>query len=287
MYWEARLDTHCNAMALGSWQELQTAPHDDRGKSSLGLMCSGGRTSDAKCRRILPRGEVQARKLVLTGFLQDAIATGRKPLAFRDDQQPIGMACGRPGGTVQESRCTTRRERVPLVVLLRGLNVGGHRTFRPTALAAQLQHLDVVNIGAAGTFVIRQPVGRAQLRAQIASRLPFSTEIVICPGRDIVRLMSQDFFADHPVQPDIVRFVSVLSRRPRSAPPLPMRLPASGTWLLQLLVRDERFVVGLYRREMKAIRYLGSLDRILGQPVTTRTWNTLRAVAKVLGKEAR
>ena len=52
-----------------------------------------------------------------------------------------------------------------LVVLLRGVNVGGHRTFRPTKLAAQLRHLGAVNVGAAGTFVIRQPVTRAQLRA--------------------------------------------------------------------------------------------------------------------------
>ena len=36
-----------------------------------------------------------------------------------------------------------------LVVFLRGVNVGGHRTFRPTVLAKQLRHLDAVNIGAA------------------------------------------------------------------------------------------------------------------------------------------
>ncbi len=50
---------------------------------------------------------------------------------------------------------------MPEVVLLRGVNVGGHKTFRPSALAAQLQHLDVVNIGAAGTFVVRRSVGHA------------------------------------------------------------------------------------------------------------------------------
>ncbi len=72
-----------------------------------------------------------------------------------------------------------RRKRVALVVLLRGVNVGGHRTFRPAALARQLKHLDAVNIGAAGTFVIRRPVTRAQLRAELARRLPFDTAIMI------------------------------------------------------------------------------------------------------------
>lgn len=45
-----------------------------------------------------------------------------------------------------------------LVVLLRGINVGSHRTFQPSVLAKQLKHLDAVNIGAAGTFLIRRPI---------------------------------------------------------------------------------------------------------------------------------
>jgi uncharacterized protein (DUF1697 family) len=171
---------------------------------------------------------------------------------------------------------------VALVVLLRGVNVGGHRSFRPATLAQQLKHLDAVNIGAAGTFVIRQPVTRAQLRAELARRLPFDAEIVICRGREIVTLMSRNHFADQPVRPDIVRFVSVLSQRPRSAPSTPMTFPPSGKWLLKILSRDDRFVFGVYRRHMKVISYLGTLDRLFGVPATTRNWNTITAIARVL-----
>ena len=173
-----------------------------------------------------------------------------------------------------------------LVVLLRGVNVGGHRTFRPTRLTEELKHLDAVNIGAAGTFVIRRPVTRARLRAELARRLPFDAEIMICEGREIAGMVSRDHFADQPVQSDIVRFVSVLSRRPRSAPPTPMRFPSSGKWLLKILARDNRFVFGVYRRHMKVIGYLGTLDRLFGVPVTTRNWNTITAIAKVLGNDA-
>lgn len=169
-----------------------------------------------------------------------------------------------------------------LVVLLRGVNVGGHRTFQPTKLAKQMKHLDVVNIGAAGTFVVRHPVAQAKLRAELERRLPFDAEIMICPGREILRLTCPDFFAGHPIRPDIVRFVSVLSRRPRSAPRLPISIPSRGKWLLKLLARDGRFVVGLYRRHMKVISYLGALDRIFGVPVTTRNWNTITAVARAV-----
>ena len=169
-----------------------------------------------------------------------------------------------------------------LVVLLRGVNVGGHRTFRPTALAQQLKHLDAVNIGAAGTFVIRRPVTRAQLRAELARRLPFDTEIMICEGREIARLMSRNPFADQPVRPDEVRFVSVLSKRPRSAPTTPVTLPSTGKWLLKILARDNRFVFGVYRRHLKVISYLGTFDRRFGVPVTTRNWNTIVAIARAL-----
>ena len=169
------------------------------------------------------------------------------------------------------------------MVLRSGVNVGGHRTFRPTTLTEQLKHLDAVNIGAAGTFVIRQPITRAQLRAELARRLPCDAEIMICQGREIVRMMSQNRFADQPVRPDIVRFVSVLSRRPRSAPSTPMSFPSSGKWLLRILARDNRFVFGLYRRHMKVISYLGTFDRLFGVPVTTRNWNTITAIARILG----
>ena len=170
-----------------------------------------------------------------------------------------------------------------LVVLLRGVNVGGHRTFRPTTLAEQLKHLDAVNIGAAGTFVIRRPVSQARLRAELARRLPFAAEIMICPGREIVRLMSRNPFADQPERRGVVRFLSVLSKRPRTAPSTPVALPSSGKWLLKILARDNRFVFGVYRRHMKVIGYLGTFDRLFGVPVTTRNWNTVTAIAKVLG----
>ena len=61
-----------------------------------------------------------------------------------------------------------------------------------------------------------------------------------------------------------------------------MTLPSRGRWLLKVVLRDDRFVVGMYRRHMKVIGYLGRLDQLFGVPVTTRNWNTVTAIAKVL-----
>lgn len=153
-------------------------------------------------------------------------------------------------------------------------------------LANRLKHFGAVNIGAAGTFVIRKPVSRSQLRSEFARRLPFDVEVLICQGREIAQLMSRDPFSESATRTEVVRFVSVLSRSPRAAPSLPMSFPSANDWLLTLLGREQRFVFGLSRRHMKVIGYLGALDRVFGVPVTTRNWNTIAAIARVLDDRA-
>jgi uncharacterized protein (DUF1697 family) len=171
---------------------------------------------------------------------------------------------------------------VALVVFLRGVNVGGHRTFRPTQLAEALKHLGAVNIGAAGTLVIRRRMTQAQARAAVERNLPFVAEIVVCQGRDIASLISTNPYEGQSLEGGIVRFVSVLSRRPRLAPSTPIQFPSSGQWLMKVLARRNRFVIGMYRRHMKVIGFLGALDRLYGVPVTTRNWNTIEAIGRVL-----
>lgn len=174
-----------------------------------------------------------------------------------------------------------------LVVLLRGVNVGGHRVFRPTQLAARLKHLGVINIGAAGTFIIQRPVTRTQLRAELARALPFDTHIVICNGSSITKLVTDSAFAKGPAGSGVVRFLTVLSRLPRAAPSLPICLPSRGEWLVRAVAREQQFVFGEYRRHLKTIRYLGELDKLFGVPATTRNWNTIVAIAKLLERAHR
>jgi uncharacterized protein (DUF1697 family) len=166
-----------------------------------------------------------------------------------------------------------------LVVLLRGVNVGGHRTFRPKALATQLEHLGVVNIGAAGTFVVRTPGSVSRVRAEFAEALPFDTEIVICTMRDVERLVARDYFAAHRARRDMVPFVSVLARAAKHGVTAPRQFPAGTRWVLRILAIEGPFVIGIHRRQMEAIRELGKLDRLFGVPLTTRNWNTFCTIA--------
>lgn len=169
-----------------------------------------------------------------------------------------------------------------LVVLLKGVNVGGHRTFRPKILAEELKRLDVVNIGAAGTFVVRKSVDREELRAEIERRLPFEAEVMICSETEIVRLAACDPFAAYGSGPDVVRFVSLMATSRQPLSPLPLDLPGEGDWGLRVLACQDRFILGLYRRQMKAIAYLGQLEKICNVPLATRSWNTVQTIVRVL-----
>jgi len=162
------------------------------------------------------------------------------------------------------------------------VNVGGHRTFRPAELARRLEHLGLVNIGAAGTFVVRKHVSPTALRAELAEELPFQTEIMICRGREVLDLISRNYFTEYPERPDLVRFVSVLHQAPPTGLSIPFSLPPAGRWLVRIVAREKRMVLGVYRRHMKTIGHLGKLDRLFGSPVTTRNWNTITAIAKTL-----
>jgi uncharacterized protein (DUF1697 family) len=168
------------------------------------------------------------------------------------------------------------------VVFLRAINVGGANLCRPALLAKQLAKFGVVNIGAVGTFVVREDVSESALRAAIAKKLPFKCEIMICPARDIIKLTAKDPFSRQPSGPEITRFVNVLHKRPQTLPPLPLSLPSDDAWLLKVIAIQDRFVLGLYRRQMKAISYLGKIEKQLGVAATNRNWNTIEKVAKIL-----
>jgi uncharacterized protein (DUF1697 family) len=170
------------------------------------------------------------------------------------------------------------------VVFLRGVNVGKANRCQPAIIASRLSKLGVINIGAVGTFVVREAVSESALRSAIAKKLPFKCEIIICPARDIIKLASKDPFSEQRSDPKITRFVNVLAKRPPSPFPLPLCLPSDDDWLLKIIAIENRFVLGLYRRQMKAITYLGKIEKLLGVPATNRNWNTILKIAQLLSQ---
>lgn len=170
-----------------------------------------------------------------------------------------------------------------LVVFLRGVNVGGHKAFQPSALARDLADFDVVNLGAAGTFVVRGKVGQTALRAEILRRLPVEAELMICPARAVLDLASGEAFRDAHSGQDVTQYVSVLANRPRTLPPLPITQPAGKDWQVKVIGVTGQFALSLHRRMGRTLVYPNAVvEKKLGVAATTRNWNTIVAISKVL-----
>jgi hypothetical protein len=99
--------------------------------------------------------------------------------------------------------------------------------------------------------------------------------------------LSEDMLRFARVGPtDVVRFVSILAKAGRVRTPLPVDFPSDEPWLVRVIACRGQFVFGMYRRHMKTIRYLGQVDKLYGAPATTRNWNTMMAIVRILRGQA-
>ncbi len=169
------------------------------------------------------------------------------------------------------------------VVFMRGVNVGGHRPFRPAAFAKELSDFHVVNIGAAGTFIVHRTVSQSKLRAELLRRLPFKAEFMICRARDLTDLASADPFPREGFVKGARRFVSILAKRPPTMPRFPFSHPASRAWQVKVVGLHGRFALSLWRRVGKAMVYPNEVvEKELAIPATTRNWDTILKIDNLL-----
>jgi len=169
------------------------------------------------------------------------------------------------------------------VVFLRGVNVGGHKTFRPARVARALAALDVVNVGAAGTYVVRKAIGPAALRAALGKKLPFEAELMVCPAREILDLVAAAPFPSTKAGKDVRPFVTVMAKRPRSVPPLPVSKPAGDDWQVKVVAVSGTFALSLWRHLGRSILYPNEMvEKTFGVAATTRSWNTILKIRDLL-----
>jgi uncharacterized protein (DUF1697 family) len=169
------------------------------------------------------------------------------------------------------------------VVFLRAANVGGKNVFRPAQLAASLAHLGAVNIGAAGTFVIRDKASVAAIRRELVRRLPFECHIGIRPANEIIDLVRSDPFAGVRFARDLRGWVAVLGGKPKSQPTLPMMFPKGKAWSVRFERLEGPFALGLFQRQPKGFVFpSNAVESALGVPATTRWWETFGRIAAVI-----
>jgi uncharacterized protein (DUF1697 family) len=172
-----------------------------------------------------------------------------------------------------------------LVAFLRGVNVGGHKKFRPSELARELRSagFDAVSLGAAGTFVSRGAGSAGALRDAIRARLPFEAETMVLPAKDVTALLSADPFKSAFAGDEADGFVSVLAERPAKRLALPVERPEGDAWEVRLFAVAGRCALCVRRRGGRGRWYPNEVvEKTLGVAATTRNWATFQAIGEAL-----
>ena len=173
----------------------------------------------------------------------------------------LSVASGNHNATTGRCNDGVHGHSMALIVFFRGINVGGHRRFRPSMLVRDLAAYDVVNVGAAGTLVVRKPGPRTRFLVELRQKLSFEVVVAVCDARDLIRLEMENPFGALPSHPEVVQFVSILSEDGRCKASLPIAFPSGEEWLVRIIGSRNRLVFGVYRRHMRAIGYLGQIAR--------------------------
>jgi uncharacterized protein (DUF1697 family) len=166
------------------------------------------------------------------------------------------------------------------IVFLRAANVGGRNVFRPAQLARALDHLGVINVGAAGTFVVRKKASAAKIRREILSRLPFEPVVAVVPAGEVVALVHGKPFAGEKLSKDRRGWVAIFDGRPQHRSELPIFVPARRGWSVRFDRVQGCFALGLWQRRPGGFVFPNQVvEKALGVPATSRWWETLERVA--------
>ena len=169
------------------------------------------------------------------------------------------------------------------IVFLRASNVGGRNVFRPAQLARDLAHLDVVNIGAAGTFVVRARTSAEEVRREILARLAFVPDLSVHAADDVVAFVARDPFRGVRFRRDRRGWVAALAGKPRASPRLPIAMPAGRGWSVRLDAVEGRFAMGMWRPPRAGFVFPSNVvEEALGVRATARWWETFVKVARVV-----
>jgi uncharacterized protein (DUF1697 family) len=169
------------------------------------------------------------------------------------------------------------------VVFLRAANVGKHNRFQPSVLAKELAKFGAINIGAVGTFVVRENVNEKALRAAILRKLPIKCDVMICSTKEIVDLVRDNPLKNEKTDRDRRVFLTVMSEAPAKLPKLPIYAPDPKNWEVSLVWVRGTLALSLWRRLRDNPLYPNQiLEKQFGVNTTTRTWDTIEEVAKTL-----
>ncbi|HLF06282.1 MAG TPA: DUF1697 domain-containing protein [Thermoplasmata archaeon] len=173
------------------------------------------------------------------------------------------------------------------VLLLRSANVGGRNLLKSADVVKGLAKAGIkaASQGASGNFVLRGIASHRASEAALAKLLPYRAEIIQRSGKEIARLVDSRPFDDQPAREDIKWQVSFLKSEGKILPTLPLVSPAGSDWRVNAFKLAGRDLLSRYRVvEGKPFDINRLVEKEFGVSATTRTWNTVLAIGRLLAE---
>ena len=174
------------------------------------------------------------------------------------------------------------------VILLRGINVGGHKKVQMAKLRevlTQAGYSGVKTLLASGNVVLESPEESIshlenRISALLETAFGFSIPVLVRMGEDILNIIREDPFKDIEVHKDIRLYVTFL----RNEPETPIEAPwasADGSYRI-LAVKDRMLLSVLDISVKKTVDAMQEEGKALGKEITTRNWNTVIKIGNLL-----
>lgn len=134
-----------------------------------------------------------------------------------------------------------------------------------------------VNLGAAGTFLVRKKMTPTELRCLLQRELPICTEMAVLPVEELRQAWERARFPKEARMPGVRRFVSfLLAPATKSATKLPAKFPSAGGWQVLICAIEEPLVFSLWRKTGERLVYPNEVvEKIFGVAATTRNGETI------------
>ena len=173
------------------------------------------------------------------------------------------------------------------VAFLRGINVGGNALIKMTELKKAFEALGfskVTPVLASGNVIFESDNDldlKQRIEAMLAKRFKIQATAIIRSAPDISALLKSNPFQNPKLSAPTKVQVTFLTEEKNQKAKYPIRIPAQDFEIMQVSSRELVSAVNL-AGIARTPELMSFLEKNFGKNITTRTWNTIEKIAKLL-----
>lgn len=180
---------------------------------------------------------------------------------------------------------------VPYVAFLRGINVGGNTMIKMEELKRTFEALgckDSKTVLASGNVIfttsqIDAVVLTKKIEESLKKTFGFVITVILRTGAEMQTLIAANPFKNSTITPLTRLYVTFLSESHKSTIKTPYASPQKYFTILRITNTDVCSVVTLMP-QLGTTDIMKTLEKEFGKRITTRSWNTILKIGKVLEK---